>query len=157
MKIEHYADTQPTLQLFDYFAGHTEAWGQFQDRSGEVKRRFKVAITGTIEGNTLTLDEQFVYDDGETQQRIWRIENLGNGRYQGRADDVIGIAEGQAAGAVFNWRYTLDLPYQDSTIHVQFDDWMFLQDNQVMLNRAEVTKWGFRVGEVTLFFRKPAP
>ena len=156
MKVENYAHTQPKLDIFDYFSGHTEAWGQFQDRSGEVKRRFTVAITGSIKGKTLTLDERFVYDDGETQQRIWVIEDLGNGRYSGRADEVIGIAEGHAAGAVLNWRYTLDLPYQDSTIHVQFDDWMFLQDNNVMLNRAEVTKWGFRVGEVTLFFKKPS-
>jgi len=156
MKIEHYAHTEPKLDLFDYFSGKTYAWGQFQDRSGEVKRRFKVDISGTIDGNVLTLDEQFVYDDGETEQRIWRIERLGDNRYQGTAGDVIGTAFGESAGAVFNWSYTLDLPYKNSSIHVKFDDWMFLQTDGIMLNRAEVSKWGFKVGEVTLFFSKQA-
>ncbi|WFE69795.1 DUF3833 domain-containing protein [Thiomicrospira sp. R3] len=154
MKIEHYADTQPRLDLFEYFEGKTYAWGLFQTRSGEVKRRFYVDITGTIEGNVLTLDEQFVYDDGETEQRIWVIERTAPNNYQGTAGDVIGKAYGQTAGSVFNWHYTLDLPYGKSSIHVQFDDWMFLQPDGVMLNRAEVKKWGLRVGEVTLAFSK---
>jgi len=154
MKVEHYVNTEPKLDLFDYFEGKTYAWGQFQTRTGELKRRFYVDITGTIEGNTLTLDEQFVYDDGETQQRIWVIERNAPNQYQGTAGDVIGVAQGQTAGAVFNWRYTLDLPYGERSIHVQFDDWMFLQPDGVLLNRAEVKKWGFRVGEVTLAFSK---
>ncbi|UQB43411.1 DUF3833 domain-containing protein [Thiomicrospira microaerophila] len=154
MKVEHYKDTEPKLDLFAYFEGKTYAWGLFQTRTGEVKRRFYVDITGTIDGDTLTLDEQFVYDDGETEQRIWVIDRIAANQYQGSAGDVIGIAYGQTAGSVFNWRYTLDLPYGSSSIHVQFDDWMFLQTDGVMLNRAEVKKWGLRVGEVTLAFSK---
>lgn len=156
MKVQDYADTQPKFDLFQYFEGKTLAYGQFQTRSGEVKRRFKVDITGTIDNNVLTLDEQFVYDDGETEQRIWVIERTAENRYRGTAGDVIGVAEGESAGAVFNWHYTLDLPYKDGSIHVKFDDWMFLQSDGVMLNRAEVSKWGFKVGEVTLFFTKGA-
>lgn len=154
MKVEQYAHTEPKLDLFDYFDGKTYAWGQFQSRSGELQRRFYVDITGTIDGDTLTLDEQFVYDDGETEQRIWVIERTAPNQYQGTAGDVIGTAYGQTAGAVFNWHYTLDLPYGNSSIHVKFDDWMFLQTDGVMINRAEVRKWGFRVGDVTLAFSK---
>lgn len=150
-----YEHTEPKLDLFDYFEGQTLAWGQFQSRSGELQRRFTVDINGKVDGDTLVLDEQFVYDDGETEQRIWTIKKVGDNQYEGTAGDVIGKVIGQASGAVFNWRYTLDLPYKDSSIHVKFDDWMFLQTNKVMLNRAKVTKWGFRVGEVTLFFQKP--
>ncbi len=155
--VQAYAQSEPQLDLFSYFAGETQAYGQFQDRSGAVKRRFKVAITGTIDGDTLTLDERFVYDDGEQEQRIWRIKRLSDNRYTGSAGDVIGQAEGRSAGSVFNWRYTLDLPYKGRSIQVQFDDWMFLQSDGVMLNRAQVTKWGFKVGEVTLFFSKAQP
>ena len=155
--VQDYAQTKPQLDLFTYFAGETQAYGQFQDRSGEVKRRFKVAITGTVENDVLTLDERFVYDDGELEQRIWVIKRLADNHYSGTAGDVIGEAEGRSAGSVFSWRYTLDLPYKDSTIHVKFDDWMFLQSDGVMLNRAQVSKWGFKVGEVTLFFSKAQP
>lgn len=154
MKVETYRGNTPELNLFAYFEGKTYAWGQFQDRSGKVLRRFKVDIDGQVSGNELTLDERFVYDDGEQQQRIWHITQTGEGRYLGEADDVVGQAQGESAGNALNWRYTLDLPYKDSSIHVQFDDWMFLHTPSVMLNRAEVTKWGFKVGEVTLFFSK---
>jgi len=157
MKIEDYQGTEPTFDLFSYFEGKTYAWGQFQSRSGEVKRRFYVDITGTIENNTLTLDEQFVYDDGETEQRIWVIERLAPNQYKGTAGDVIGEAYGRAEGAVFHWTYTLDLPFRNSRIAVKFDDWMYLQSEEVMLNRANVSKFGFKVGEVTLFFNKQAP
>ena len=156
-KVQDYAQTQPPLDLFTYFTGQTQAYGQFQDRSGVVKRRFKVAITGIVKDDVLTLDERFVYDDGEQEQRIWSIKRLGDNRYSGTAADVIGEAVGHSAGSVFSWRYTLDLPYKDSSIAVKFDDWMFLQSDGVMLNRAQVSKWGFNVGEVTLFFSKAQP
>lgn len=155
--VQDYAQTEPALDLFSYFAGQTQAYGQFQDRSGAVKRRFTVAISGTVEQDVLTLDEQFVYDDGEKEQRVWLIKRLADNQYSGTAGDVIGAATGRSAGAAFNWRYTLDLPYKDSRIAVKFDDWMFLHTDGVMLNRAQVTKWGFKVGEVTLFFSKAQP
>ena len=145
------------MDLFSYFAGKTQAYGQFQDRSGAVKRRFSVDITGTVNDDVLTLDERFIYDDGEHEQRIWVIKRLDENLYSGTAGDVIGEAKGRSAGSVFTWRYTLDLPYKDSSIHVKFDDWMFLQPDGVMLNRAQVSKWGFTVGEVTLFFSKAQP
>ncbi len=156
-QVQDYADTEPKLDLFSYFAGKTQAYGQFQDRSGAVKRRFSVDITGTVNDDVLTLDERFIYDDGEHEQRIWVIKRLDENLYSGTAGDVIGEAQGRSAGSVFTWRYTLDLPYKDSSIHVKFDDWMFLQTDGVMLNRAQVTKWGFNVGEVTLFFSKAQP
>ena len=156
-QVQDYADTEPKLDLFSYFAGKTQAYGQFQDRSGAVKRRFSVDITGTVNDDVLTLDERFIYDDGEHEQRIWVIKRLGDNLYSGTAGDVIGEAQGRSAGSVFTWRYTLDLPYKDSSIQVKFDDWMFLQSDGVMLNRAQVSKWGFTVGEVTLFFSKAQP
>ncbi len=156
-QVQDYADTEPKLDLFSYFAGKTQAYGQFQDRSGAVKRRFSVDITGTVNDDVLTLDERFIYDDGEHEQRIWVIKRLDENLYSGTAGDVIGEAQGRSAGSVFTWRYTLDLPYKDSSIHVKFDDWMFLQPDGVMLNRAQVSKWGFKVGEVTLFFSKAQP
>jgi hypothetical protein len=67
---------------------------------------------------------------------------------------VVGSAEGAAYGQALNWRYTLRLPYRDKTIDVQFDDWMFLQPGGVLVNRATLSKFGFKVGEVTLFFVK---
>ncbi|BBP46789.1 hypothetical protein THMIRHAS_21620 [Thiosulfatimonas sediminis] len=154
VQIDEYSGQTPKLDIFDYFAGTTYAQGQFQDRSGKVLRRFTVQMLGTIEGKELVLDEHFLYDDGEKQRRVWRITDLGNGDYRGRADDVIGEAQGRSAGNALQWRYVLDLPYKDGTIAVNFNDWMWLQTEQTMFNRAVVSKFGFQVGEVTLFFHK---
>lgn len=156
MQIDDYKNATPKLDLFNYFAGKTKAYGQFQDRSGMVLRRFEVDIVGTIneQGNTLTLEEDFIYNDGEKQRRVWVITRTADNQYVGTAGDVVGEAQGFVAGNALNWAYTLDLPYKDSSIHVQFDDWMYLHNDDVMLNRALVKKFGFRVGEVTLFFSK---
>ena len=89
--------------------------------------------------------------------RIWRIDRIDEHRYEGRADDVVGTATGLAYGQALNWRYTMRLPYRGSEINVVFDDWMFLQPDDVLVNRATVSKFGFKVGEVTLFFTKGGP
>jgi hypothetical protein len=150
-----YRDTQPALNLKTYFNGKLKAHGMFSDRSGEVLRRFVVTMNCQWRGEEGVLDEDFVYDDGEKQKRIWKLSHLGGGRYEGRADDVVGVALGESSGAAFRWQYTLKLPYKGSTIDVQFDDWMFLVDERVMLNRATMTKFGFKLGEVQLVFDKP--
>ncbi|MFP5430319.1 MAG: DUF3833 domain-containing protein [Gammaproteobacteria bacterium] len=157
-RIDDYRGMQPVLDLRDYFNGPLTAWGQFQDRSGKVVKRFRVDMTGTWKGDSGTLEELFTYDDGSRETRIWTLTRHGNGRYTGRANDVIGEAQGMAAGPALQWSYTLALPVDGKTYHVRFDDWMYLQDEQTLINRAVMSKFGVRLGEVTLFFRKePAP
>ncbi|MDH4051571.1 MAG: DUF3833 domain-containing protein [Rubrivivax sp.] len=150
-----YAAERPLLDLKTYFNGPLTAHGIFTDRSGKVVRRFTVAMTGTWNGNEGVLDEQFSYSDGTRQTRVWRLTDLGNGRYEGRADDVVGVAQGQAAGNALNWQYTLSLPVDGKVWEVQFDDWMYLVDDRVMLNKAVMSKFGVRLGEVTLSFHRP--
>ena len=158
MEPKSFAGTEPRLVIEEYFAGRTKAWGIFQDRFGQLRRQFVVDIEGIWDGETLTLVEDFVYDDGETEQRIWRIKKLGEHAYEGKADDVIGIAKGLAYGNALNWTYRYGLKVGDSTWNVTFDDWLFLQSDGVLINRAAVTKFGFKLGEVTLMFRKlPQP
>lgn len=152
--IEQYRPLTPALDLKQFLNGDLEAWGQFQDRSGALVKRFHVDMTGTWQGNNGKLVENFVYDDGTKQQRIWHLIDKGNGQYEGRADDVVGVAQGQIASSVLNWHYTLALPVNGKTYHVQFDDWMYLHDSQTMVNRASMSKFGFKLGEVTLFFKK---
>ena len=149
-----YASEKPVLDLKTYFNGPLVAHGIFTDRSGKVARRFTVQMTGTWQGQEGVLDERFTYSDGKTERRVWRLTDLGNGRYSGRADDVVGEAVGIAAGNALNWQYTLRLPVDDKVYEVQFDDWMYLMDDKVMLNKAVMSKFGIRLGEVTLSFYK---
>jgi len=152
MKPTDFKDAAPRLIIEDYFAGETRAWGIFEDRFGRLRRQFTVDITGTWDGRELVLDERFQYSDGERDRRVWTIEKTGPHTYEGRADDVIGKAEGQAYGNALNWRYDMDLKVGEGTLRVHFNDWMFLQPTGVLLNRARVTKLGVEVGTVTLAF-----
>ena len=149
-----YAADKPVLDLKAYFNGRLRAHGMFSDRSGRVLRRFVVEMDCSWTGEDGVLDERFTYADGAKERRVWRLKHLGGGRYTGRADDVLGEASGATVGNAFQWRYTLKLPVDGRVWEVDFDDWMFLIDERVMLNRAVMSKFGIRLGEVQLVFNK---
>jgi hypothetical protein len=153
-QISDYAAETPVLDLRKYFTGTVDAWGIFTDRSGRVVKRFTVVIDCQWQGDEGVLDEAFTYSDGTLQRRVWRLKALPNGRYEGRADDVVGMATGQTKGNAFQWQYTLALPVDGKVWEVQFDDWMYLMNDRVMLNKAVMSKLGVTLGEVTLSFSR---
>jgi hypothetical protein len=153
-QIETYALEKPALDLQQYFNGTLDAYGVFTDRSGTVVRRFSVVMVCSWQGNEGTLDEDFTYADGSKQKRVWHLSKQANGRFVGRADDVVGFALGESRGNALHWNYTLSLPVDDRVYEVQFDDWMYLMGERVMLNKAAMSKFGVRLGEVTLSFYK---
>ncbi|MDD3017157.1 MAG: DUF3833 domain-containing protein [Comamonas sp.] len=153
-QVTDYAQERPLLELDRYFNGRILAHGVFQKRSGAVARRFTVVMDCHWEGNQGVLDEAFTYSDGSTERRIWRLTKHADGRYTGTAGDVVGEAQGQTSGNAFRWNYTLRLPVDGKEYEVQFDDWMFLVDDRVMLNRATMSKFGVTLGEVLLSFTK---
>ncbi len=148
------------LNLEEFFAGRTVAKGQFQDVFGTVRRRFDVVIDGRWDGRTLTLTEDFLYEDGATERRVWSLEKTGDETWRGTAPGVIGIATGEERGDAFNWRYTIDLPVPAADgsverIRVSFDDWMWLMSDDRLLNRAYMKRYGIDIGEVIIWFEKP--
>jgi hypothetical protein len=160
VQVGQYAAAQPALELPRYFNGTVDGWGMFQSRSGEVVKRFHVVIDAswkTQEGREVgTLDERFSWSDGTTSRRVWTITRNGDRQFSGRADDVVGEARGVAAGNALRWQYVLALPVDGRVWNVDVDDWMFLMDDKVMLNRSAVSKFGIHVGDITLSFQKRA-
>ncbi|MDP1672665.1 MAG: DUF3833 domain-containing protein [Burkholderiales bacterium] len=152
--VERYRDERPAMDLQRYFDGTIDAWGMFQDRSGKVVKRFYVRIDASWSGDTGVLDEHFEYSDGTRSRRVWTITRIGANRYRGTADDVIGEAYGEVQGNALRWQYVLALEVDGRTWEVDFDDWMYMIDDQVMLNRSVMSKFGIRLGEVILSFRK---
>lgn len=157
--LKHYESKTPEFALEQYFDGHVEAWGIVEDMSGQVTRRFTVSIEGRWQTNAQsqlegTLDEHFLFDDGEKQFRQWRITKQANALYFGKADDVIGFATGETAGNTLHWTYVLRVPVDDTTYDLSFDDWMYRLDDRHVFNKAKMKKFGITVGEVTLFFKK---
>ena len=154
MKPTDFKNTEPTMTIEQYFNGPVKAWGLLQDRSGKVTRQFKADMTGSFEGDILTLKEDFYWTDGEKQNRIWNIKKINQNYYEGTAPDVIGKAKGYQYGSAFKFEYDLMVPFKGKNIKVSFDDWIFKQDEDVAINRATLTKFGFKVGELTVFFKK---
>lgn len=152
--IKDYQSSAPAFNVFEYFDGELTAWGMVQDYTDKQTRRFEVAIIGTVEGDTLTLTEDFVFDDGETDQRIWKITRLSDDRYQGVADDIIGVAKGREVGNALQWQYDFELQLEDSSVVVSFDDWLYRQDDKHVFNITTINKFGVEVGKITLFFQK---
>lgn len=159
-KLEQFSAGRPALVLEEYFTGRTLATGIFEDRFGKVRRQFTVVIDGRQDGDRFILDERFQYSDGETQHRIWRLKRIAPNRYEGRADDIIGVADGRLSGNALSFRYQMNLKVgtkkdgSPKTWKVSFDDWMFLQADGVILNRAAVKRWGFEIGTITISFRR---
>jgi Protein of unknown function (DUF3833) len=157
-QVADYAAEKPTLDLRQYFSGTIDAYGVFTDRSGKVVKRFTVVMdckwTGPPGQEIGVLDEAFTYSDGTKDRRIWTLKRGPDGSYTGTAGDVLGEATGQEKGNAFRWGYTLKLPVDGKIIEVQFDDWMYLMNDKIMLNKAAMSKFGFKLGEVTLTFVK---
>ena len=154
-QLSDYSASQPVFDLKQYFNGNVQAHGLVSDRSGKVLRRFVVTLQCSWVGDAGTLDEAFVFSDGERQRRVWQLKKLADGSYTGTADDVVGQALGASSGSAFNWRYTLRVPLSGSVYELQFDDWMHQVDERTVINQAVMRKFGVRVGEITLSFTKP--
>ena len=155
--VTHLSDRGPSFVLEEFFAGDTIALGVFEDRFGNLQRQFRVNLQGTVTGNQLRLDETFLYEDGEKASRVWVIDNLGRSddgsfRYQGRADDVEGQAEGRISGNGLNWQYDVTLDMVGRKMNVHFDDWIYRQSEDIAINRAYVSKFGIEIGSVTSVF-----
>jgi hypothetical protein len=147
------------LNLEEFFADTVVAHGQFQDVFGTVRRRFEVTIRGSWDGERLRLIEDFVYEDGATERRVWSLTKTGPDTWTGTAPGVSGVATGIERGDTFNWRYTIDLPVPAAdgtveTVRVSFDDWMWLLTETRVLNRAYMKRYGIDVGEVIITFEK---
>ena len=154
MKPEDYKNTKPVIKIEEYFQGKVKAWGMLLSRSGQVKRQFTANMEGDFDGQNLILDETFIWNDGEKQERKWNIRKIGDNTYEGTASDVVGIAKGVSFGSTFKFEYQLLIPYKNKKIKVRFDDWIFKQDDKTAINKATLTKFGFKVGELIVFFVK---
>jgi hypothetical protein len=155
--LEYYKDTSPRADIREYFNGPIKAWGIVQDWRGRVVARFDIDMVGKWEGDTGTLTEHFTYYDGRKQERVWTIRKLADGQYEGTAGDIIGKATGQSSGSAVRWGYVMDLPVENTTYRIRFDDWMWVMNDGVLINRSYLKKFGFTVSELTIFMQKKKP
>lgn len=154
MRVKDFQDREPSFAPEVYFDGRVQAWGIFEDRFGGLRRQFTVTIDGTWDGRTLTLTEDFSYDSGEAERRVWTVKRLDPHTYEATADNIVGKALGRCYGNAIQWIYTFALKVGRRDVQVRFNDWMVQQDQDVVINRATITKFGVEIGSTTIFFQR---
>ncbi len=142
------------FEITAFLAGRTTAWGIFEDRFGRLRRRFRVVMDGRWEGKVFVLDEAFHSDTGDTERRTWRIAPGAGGHFTGTCDDCLGQAAGASSADAVHMRYRFRLRMERRSIVVTFDDRIYRMADGLAINRATMSKWGIRLGEVSLVLEK---
>jgi len=153
----NYLNQTPGLDIESFFDGDVRAWGIVQNRKGKIVQRFTVDISGSKQGDKLVLDETFHYAVGEgPAKRIWELQRKENGQWSGEAGDIVGSATGVEFGNAFNWHYQMELPMPGSSrkVTVLLDDWMWALDQNTLMNRSYIRKFGMTFAEVTIFMQR---
>ncbi|MDO6685539.1 MULTISPECIES: DUF3833 domain-containing protein [unclassified Agarivorans] len=153
--VASYAANQPKLVIEDFFSGKLTAHGIVKNRSGELIRYFNVEIDASWDEQGVgTLDEHFVFDDGEKQQRIWTLVRQTDGSFLASANDVSQAATMRLAGNALFMDYVLTLDYKGNPMDVVVEDKMYLVNPATIVNQSVMKKFGFKVGSVSLVIQK---
>jgi len=154
VSVDDYSRNIPKLIPQEFFTGNLTAKGVVKNRSGKVTRYFTATINAYWKDGIGTLDEKFIFNDGEIQYRTWTLTPSGQNSFNGTAGDVIGVGNGKFSGNAINLNYVLDVKLKNSTIKLGVDDWMWLVDSHTVINESTLTKFGFKVGSIQLVIVK---
>ena len=158
MHIDDFAESKPSFVLQDYFDGPMTAYGIIKNRNGKVVSSFKGTLVGSWDANGIgTLDEFFVYSNGDTQKRVWTFRPTGTNTFIGTAGDIVGEAPVIVKGNTMMIDYTMRIPRGKGTLDVDVKDWLHLQEDGVIVNHSKMRKFGIRVGELVITIIKDFP
>jgi hypothetical protein len=142
------------LRIEQFLLGRTRGEGLFQDFTGRIRRRFAITLDGRMESGVLVLTEDFLFDDGQTERRVWRISPQADGAYSATADDMIGEARGAQRAGALRWSYLFSLKLGARRLRVRFRDTFVQVADDALLNEARVTKFGLELGRTTIIIRR---
>lgn len=149
-----YEANSPKFDIREYFNGKLEAYGHVKDWRGKVTRRFYVTMNAKWNGNEGTLEELFIFDDGEKQNRTWKFNFENENHFNGSAGDVVGVAKGKQYGNVVRMDYVLKTPVGNSTYDLTIEDWLYMINEKHLINESKIKKFGITVGYLTIGFNK---
>ena len=150
VSVDEYAGAGPRLVPEVFFNGKLRAQGVVKNRRGVVIRHFHADISAYWRDGVGTLEEDFVFDDGSEDRRVWTLEPGEAGVYRATAPDVLGAGEAKVSGNAMFLDYVLSVPYKGGTIAVRVDDRMYLVTPNTLINESVMRKFGVRVGEILL-------
>lgn len=149
-----YRATLPSLRMEQFFNGTVQGHGIVRDLFGKVIRRFALTMRGAWDEAGGTLHEDFTYDDGARETRIWHVRLLQDGRYEATAPEIVGTARGTASGMAMRFHYKMRLPIQGRHMVFSFDDWMYAVDDNHVVNVNAMKLLGVKVADIVISLRR---
>ena len=148
---------EPTLPLtlVEAFEGRTVGQGVFRAPLAGIERRFTADLNGRLSGDTLTVVEDFVYEDGQQDRLTWVFTRTGPGTWDGRREDTVGTARVTEDGRIIRLAYTADFRSTEGVTRLGFEDVIFRPAPDLVVNEAIVTRWGLPIGTVRFELRRP--
>jgi hypothetical protein len=156
MAPERFAGTLPAFDPISFWTGHTHSWGVVENRAGEPTEIVQTDCVGEAEGpDALHMRQTLTESDGTVTHRDWHLRRTGPGRFEATANDMVGVAHGQAAGRAFHWDWVWAAGGNGNALkYVTMHQWMYLMDGGTMMNRTVVTKLGITVAQVSEQFSR---
>ncbi len=154
MTVEAFHGTVPEFDPVAFWTGHTRSWGVVEDRVGAPTETIETDCVGTAEPGGVHLEQTLTEGDGTVRHRDWHLRRVGTGRFAATAQDMVGTAEGQAAGRVFHWDWVWATSPGNGLKNVTMHQWMYLMPDGTLMNRTVITKLGITVAQVSEQFRR---
>lgn len=144
------AATGPAFDPIGFFEGHTHSQGVIESRSG-APTAWIVTDSHAEKDATgrLRMVQNLSFQDGTKQRRDWVMWSNGPNRFEATANDMVGIAHGEANGRVFHWQWVLARSPGNALMNVTMNQWMYKLDDGSVMIRTTVTKLGIIAAEVT--------
>ncbi|MGY6411737.1 MAG: DUF3833 family protein [Alkalilacustris sp.] len=136
------------ITLEDAFVGRAVGAGVFRVPLTGLERRFTALLDGRLEGDRLTVVEDFFYDDGEEARLTWVFDRAGPGRWTGEREDTVAPAEVLERGTEIRLSYSVDFRSGEDVTRLGFEDVIFFGPDGRVINEAIVSRWGIPVGTV---------
>lgn len=152
------AEDGPPITLVSAFRGRTTGQGHFRVWLTGDERRFTARLNGTVKGSegsrTLTVVEDFAYDDGQTDRLTWVFREQGPGRWTGRREDTVGEATVVEEDGRIRLSYVADFRSPSGVNRLGFEDILYAREDGAIVNDAVVSKGGIAVASVRFLIRR---
>jgi len=146
----------PAFDIKAHIDGPILCEGVVYGPTGRVATRFTADFHARWHGDTGTMTEHFRYDTGRTQDREWTLTLGPGGAVKATAPDLVGAGSGRQSGPTLRLAYRLRLPQEAGGHVLDVEDWMYVLENGVIINRSQFRKFGLKVGELVATMRPVA-
>lgn len=148
--------TEP-VTLVSAFQGKRTGNGLFRIWLTGAERRFTARLGGSVTGapgqRTLTVVEDFTYDDGQQDRLTWVFREKGSDRWTGKREDTVGEATVIEEDGNIRLNYIADFKSLNGTTRLGFSDLIYQQRDGTLVNDGIVTRRGIPVAAVRFVIR----